>query len=118
MNRSLRVLVVEDESVIAMMTEDLLVELGHVVTGTVARVDKAASLAATAPIDLAILDVNLDGEWTYPVAEALRDRGVPFIFATGYGATSLDPAWRDRPVLQKPFELRDMARSIQAALST
>ncbi|HET7634418.1 MAG TPA: response regulator [Burkholderiales bacterium] len=104
----LRVLLVEDESVVAMLLEDILGELGCKVVGPVARVDKAIEMAQHETLDAAILDVNLNGHDVYPVADALAARSIPFIFATGYGRDSLRPPYDDRPLLQKPFQQRDV----------
>ena len=101
---SLRVLLVEDEAIIAMLLEDMLGDLGHRVAAIAGRIDQAAKLAAELPVDLAIIDVNLNGEQTYALAETLAGRGVPFIFATGYGVSGLKEEWRRVPTLQKPFQ--------------
>ncbi|HEX5464137.1 MAG TPA: response regulator [Burkholderiales bacterium] len=104
----LRVLLVEDESVVAMLLEDILGELGCEVVGPVAQIDKAVEMAQHEKIDAAILDVNLNGRKVYPVADALAARSIPFIFATGYGRDSLRAPYDDRPMLQKPFQQRDI----------
>jgi CheY-like chemotaxis protein len=90
--------------------EDMLAELGHAVVGPVARLTKALEIARHEPIDAAILDVNINGEEAYPIAEALAARGIPFFFSTGYGRGSLPAAYRDRPFLQKPFRQQDLER--------
>lgn len=115
MTQRLRVLVVEDEMIVSMMLEDMLTDLGHEVAGTAAHLDDALRLAETAELDLAMLDVNLNGRQTYPVAEALRARGLPFVFATGYGENGLPDAWRGTPTLQKPFMLQDLERVLAQA---
>jgi CheY-like chemotaxis protein len=104
----LRVLLVEDESVVAMLIEDILRELGCELVGPVAQLHKAVEMARHESLDAAILDVNLNGHDVYPVADALAARGIPFIFATGYGRDSLRPPYDDRPLLQKPFQQRDV----------
>lgn len=108
----LRVLVVEDEAVVAMLLEDMLLDLGHEVVAAIGRFDQALEAAGSLDLDLAILDVNLNGILTYPVAEALRMRGAPVIFATGYGADGLQEEWRSGPVIQKPFQIRDLEKAI------
>lgn len=113
--RALRVLVVEDEVTISLLMEDMLLDLGCEVVGPAARLSAAKHLAGTEVLDLAILDVNLAGEPIYPVAELLADRGVPFAFSTGYGAGGIEPRYRDRPVLQKPFSAADLERVVAAA---
>lgn len=114
--KNLRTLVVEDEAIVAMFIEDTLLELGHKVVAIAGRMDKALDLARTVELDLAILDVNLNGERTYPLAEILTERGVPFIFATGYGRSSLEERWSDAAMVQKPFQSRDLAAAITTAL--
>lgn len=102
------VLVVEDEALVAMLVEDLLNELGHEVGAIASRMDDALVNARTGQYDVAIIDVNLGGQQSYPVADILSERGVPFIFATGYGAGGLDPKYSDVPVLTKPFVVADL----------
>jgi CheY-like chemotaxis protein len=99
----LRVLLVEDEAMIAMLIEDMLAELGCDVVATASQLDEAVSLARSGSFDLAFLDLNLRGVPSYPVAKALRERGIPFAFVTGYGTAGTDPAHADAPLLQKPF---------------
>jgi CheY-like chemotaxis protein len=111
----LRVLVVEDESLIGMLVEDLLEQLGCHMVGLVSSVDKALDMAARADIDVALLDVDLGGDPVYPVAAALQARGVPFVFMSGYGG--LDAQWRSRPSVQKPFELSQLKQEVERALN-
>jgi CheY-like chemotaxis protein len=115
MSEKLRILIIEDESIVAMMVEDLIVDMGHEVVGSAARLDEAQKLASDLACDFAILDVNLNGQYTYPVAEALKARGVPFVFATGYGVAGLKEEWRSNPVLQKPFQPEDLEAAINNA---
>jgi len=112
-----RVLVVEDEMIVAMMLEDMLTDLGHEVVETAMRLPQAMEAARTADIEIAILDVNLDGTTSYAIAEALDARNVPVIFASGYGSSGLEPAYRDRPTLMKPFLSSDLARAIERTLA-
>jgi DNA-binding response OmpR family regulator len=108
------VLIVEDESLIAMMLEDFLDTLGHTVAGTTDSVGEAVSLVEKGGFDCAILDVHLHGEACWPVADALADRGVPFLLATG-GHTEPPPARHaDAPLLAKPFTLAGVEQAIQA----
>ncbi len=101
--KPLRVLLVEDEGLVAMMLEDLLADLGCEVAASLASVREALEwIEAGGSADLALLDVNLNGEPAFPVAEALRAHGVPFAFATGYGADH-DPRFKDAPLLSKPI---------------
>ncbi len=114
MSKPARVLVVEDEMTIAMMIEDMLEQLGHEPVAFASRLPQALQLAQSSAIDLAILDVNLDGQPSFPVAAMLRDRGIPFFFATGYGKDGIDPAFAEVRVLGKPFRLPDLAEAIEA----
>jgi CheY-like chemotaxis protein len=100
-----RVLVVEDETLVAMLLEDMVADLGGKVAGSASRLDGALALAndPSLELDLAVLDVNLAGQDAFPVAAALQRRGVPFAFSTGYGSAGLPEAWRGRPTLPKPF---------------
>lgn len=108
----LRILLVEDEMMVAMLVEDILVDDGHTVIGPLAHLDKAVAAARHEALDLAILDVNINGGEVYPVAEVLAARGIPFAFATGYGALGLRGDWQGRPVLQKPFRRDDLFRVV------
>ena len=115
---SRRVLIVEDDVMIRMLVEDMLTDLGYTVTAQAARVDEALKAAQRADIDVAILDLNLNGHATFPVAELLAARGTPFIFATGYGEHGLPDAFRDRPLLKKPFQIDGLKRMLDAALAS
>ena len=99
-----RILVVEDESLVAMLIETILEDLGCTPVGPAASVDEGLALArGNAVIDAALLDVNVAGRQVFPVAEALAARGVPFVFSTGYGEAGLPEHWRGHPTIQKPF---------------
>ena len=98
-----RVLVVEDESMVAMMLEEYLDELGCIIAGSAARLHEALEMAGSLEIDMAVLDLNLAGEMSYPVAEILQARGVPVVFATGYGSSGLSGKFQGAPVLSKPY---------------
>ena len=116
-DRNCRVLLVEDEALIAMLMEDMLAEFDCEVTATVGRLDEAIELATTQHFDMAFIDVNLRGLPAYPVARALRSRGIPFAFVTGYGASGADAAHADAPVLQKPFRGQDLEAIVQTLRS-
>lgn len=109
----LRILVVEDEALLTMTMEDMLADLKCELIGPVGRVSVAVELAAAEPLDGALLDVNVAGAEVFPVAHQLRDRGIPFIFVSGYGPDALPTEWRDRPILRKPFVISDLAKCIQ-----
>jgi CheY-like chemotaxis protein len=99
---ALKILVVEDESMIAMLLEHMLQTLGHEVT-IACGLDEALRLAGSGTFDAAILDVNLDGKPSYPVAALLKGRGISFAFTTGYGPAGIDPRFAGVPALAKPF---------------
>ena len=113
--RRRRALVVEDEVIIGMLVEDMLQELGYEVAALSTHLDQAVELARGIDIDFAVLDLNLNGRMSYPVADALRERGVPYIFATGYGAKILVPPYTGTPTLQKPFHLDELRRLLADA---
>ena len=110
-----RILIVEDEFLVAMLLEDLLTEMGHQVIGTFAQVDEAMKFANQADVNFAILDINLAGATSFPVAEILRRRGIPFLFASGYGSTGLASAFENELTLQKPYEPAELERAIAEA---
>lgn len=101
--RGLKVFIVEDESLIAMLLEDILDEFGCEIVGSALTLRQAQEQAGAVPADVAILDINLGGDPIFPVATTLVDRQIPIIFASGYGATTLPDQWRERPTLPKPF---------------
>jgi CheY-like chemotaxis protein len=111
-----RILVVEDELMIRMLLEDMLGELGYTVAAEAARIEEALDAAKNADFDIAILDVNLNGQPISPVADALVARGMPFVFATGYGERGLPEPYRDRPTLKKPFQMEGLKQMLQTAL--
>ena len=112
-----KVLVVEDEMMIAMLIEDMLDEFGCKLVGPATNVPRALELIGKESIDVAVLDLNLDGKDTYAIADALQRKSVPFIFATGYGSTGLRQEYGNRPVLQKPFPASDLETALTEALS-
>jgi DNA-binding response OmpR family regulator len=116
MARSLgRVLVVEDEGLVALALEEALTAVGYEVIGPAPNARKALSLIGSEQIDAALLDVNLGGERIDSVAQALADRSIPFVFSTGYSDVSaLPPAFADRRALRKPFQPRDLLAAIEA----
>lgn len=110
-----RILVVEDEYLIRMLLEDMLADLGYEIAAAVGTIAEACDVAAKGEFNAAVLDVNLDGQEIYPVAEILAKRGLPFVFVTGYGENSLIEPYRNRPALQKPFQVEQL-RSVLAGL--
>jgi PAS domain S-box-containing protein len=105
-----RVMIVEDEALVAMVVTESLTTLGCSVVGPFSRCSDAIASIEADEIDAAILDVNLDGEMVYPLADLLTQRGVPFIFVTGYGAESIDERFTHVPVIQKPVERHVLQR--------
>jgi PAS domain S-box-containing protein len=105
-----RVLIVEDEALVAMVVTESLTTLGCSVVGPFSRCSDAIAALEADEIDAAILDVNLDGEMVYPLADLLSKRGVPYIFVTGYGAESIDVRFTHIPVIQKPVERHVLQR--------
>ena len=112
-----RVLVVEDEYLIRMLLEDMLTDLGYGVAAAVGTVAEASQVAASGEFNAAILDVNLDGQEIYPVADILAKRGLPFVFVTGYGERSLPEPYRGRPALQKPFQAEQLKTTLAGLLA-
>lgn len=109
------ILIVEDEPLIAMMIEDFLDVLGKTVAGTADTVESALALIALGGVDAAILDVNLrGGEKSFPIAEALAAKHIPFVFATGGSQDTVADPFRDRPTLAKPFTMDGVARALAA----
>ena len=111
---SLKVLVVEDEALVSMLVEDMLTDLGCAIVGPAAEIEEALRLAGSADIDAALLDVNLGGRPIFPVADALKARGVPFAFASGYGEAGLTDDHKGATVLQKPFREADLRRVLES----
>ncbi|CAN4279977.1 response regulator [Pseudoxanthomonas sp. LjRoot125] len=107
-----RVFIVEDESMLLMLLEDLLPTLGYAVAGSAGSVEQALADIENAEIDLALVDVNLAGTPSFPIADALRERGVPFVFTTGYGQQGLPDRFADAAVLAKPFRRQDIESAL------
>lgn len=111
--RGKRVLLIEDEPVVALVAEEMLVGLGAEVVGPAGHLDEALALACREPVDMAVLDVNLNGRMSDPVAEALRARAIPFIYATGYGDAASCPLEPGAPIVQKPYTQRDIEHALR-----
>jgi CheY-like chemotaxis protein len=115
----LRMLVVEDEAIVAMLVEDLLTDLGCVVVDVAGTLEqglvKAAGLAQK--IDGAILDINLGGAKVFPIADLLKAQGVKFVFASGYGPGALEGRFADLPVIAKPFRREALENTLLATLT-
>jgi CheY-like chemotaxis protein len=109
----MRILIVEDDGLVAMMLEDMIADLGFEVVFSAAKLGEAiAWLNAGGEADAALLDVDVDGEPVFPVAERLARRSTPFAFATGYGQL-LDPRFRDAPILGKPISFERLERTLK-----
>jgi CheY-like chemotaxis protein len=109
-----RVLIVEDEVMIRVLLESMLRKLGYTITAEARRVDEALEVASKVDFDLAILDINLNGQSVSPVADVLSARGTPIVFVTGYGIGGIPEAYRDRPTLKKPFRMNGLRRVLEA----
>ena len=113
--KGMRILLVEDEAMIAMLVEDMLLDGGAEVVGPAGGVKAAlAAIDQNADIDGALLDVNLGGEQSFEVADALAARNIPFVFVTGYGGEGVRDRYPDAPTLQKPFVTSDLERALTA----
>ena len=108
----LRFMIVDDEVLVALDLEYMLTDLGHSVVETASRVERGMEIAQHSAIDMAILDINVRGVLSFPIAEILRDRGVPVIFASGYGQRGLNNDFRDAHVLTKPFDINGLAHMV------
>lgn len=113
--RAARVLVVEDEPLVAMLIEDYLHDLGYEVVGPAARLERGIELARHEAIDFAMLDINLRDKVSFPIADILTERQIPYIFATGTGRMGLDARHERSVVLNKPFDLADLERALGIA---
>jgi CheY-like chemotaxis protein len=111
----MRVLLVEDEALVAMLIEAMLEDLGCSIAGRAASSAEALSVLASGGVDAAVLDVNLGAERSTAVAHALVELKIPFVFSTGYGLAGVEPHLRAQPVLQKPFKSEDLAQALARA---
>ena len=112
-----RVLLVEDDGLVAMLVEDMLDELGFACAGNPGSVAEGLAAVAAGGFDAAILDINLGGERVFPVSDALIAAGLPFVFSSGYGAADIPEAYRRWPIAAKPFRLDDLETALTAALA-
>ena len=112
-----RVLLVEDEMLVVWLLEDMLADLGCAVVGPASSVNQALAMIDAEAIDAAVLDVNLNGQMSYPIADALAARGVPFVFSTGYDKDTLLDRYRTFPVLQKPIQRSELSDTLAKLLT-
>lgn len=114
----LRIFVVEDEALVAMNLEMILEDLGCQVVGPAMRYDRAVAMVdeGISP-DAAILDVNVAGLEVFPLADRLRELGIPLVFATGYDNSSFPEKWQGSPALRKPYTMEDVERGLKQALA-
>lgn len=112
----LRILLVEDEAIIAMTAEDMLADIGCTVVETATTLSDALRMAEGDGFDIALLDVNLAGEDSGPVADRLKALGKPFLFTTGYGSSGMNTTHVDVPVVMKPYQISQLEEGIGAAL--
>ena len=112
----LRALIVEDEGAVALLIEDMLVDLGCEIAASVAELGRACEVARTVAIDFAVLDLNLNGHSALPVARILSERRLPFVFSTGYGAGAVSEEFAVYPILPKPFISADLRDKIAIVL--
>lgn len=109
-----RVLVVEDEALISMLIEDMLTDIGFKCVDVAASIESALEVLGKAKPDFAMLDINLNGTRSFPIADLLMSREIPFVFLSGYGSRGLDSAYAGAKILQKPFQLGDLETALEA----
>ena len=110
--KSLRVLVVEDEALVAMLVEQAVEDNGDTVAATASDIQGAMHYAATLDFDVALLDLNLHGQKAHAVPAVIRARKKPFAFVTGYGDAGVLAAFTDAPIVAKPFRTADIAKAL------
>ena len=111
------VLLVEDEALIRMLFAENLVELGHTIAAEAGNLASGLTLAKERDYQLAILDVNLNGRSSFPIADVVRARGKALVFVTGYGSSGLAADYKGAAVLQKPFGATELSKAISSALT-
>lgn len=108
MNKGARILVVEDEGLLAMMIQEMLEDLGFEVPDVASTLSEGISLVETGSYEAAILDVSLHGENSFPIASLLADKGIPFAFSSGFSLEDIAPEFADRPLLRKPYQFNEL----------
>ncbi|MFN4140535.1 response regulator [Aestuariivirga sp.] len=115
--RGSRVLLVEDDCLVALALEDMLADLGCIVAARARNLPEALARAREGGFAIAILDVSLQGKQVFPVAELLSEQNIPFAFASGFGRADLPEVFRNRPVASKPFQIHELSAALMAALA-
>lgn len=113
----LKAMIVEDNALLAMLLEDMLGDLGITVSGAATNLADAVTLAGHVQADVAVLDLNLDGELSFPAAERLSARGIPVIFATGYGTEQMPDRFASAPTIEKPFAPQELEAALLRAMT-
>jgi len=113
----LRVVIVEDVSLVAMLLEDMLVDWGCTVVAIVSELEGAEEKLESIPFDVVILDINLNGAHAFEIANRLMQRGTPFVFSTGYPAAGIPGKFRSVPVVGKPFERSELKLALVSSLT-
>lgn len=116
--QGLKVLVVEDEFLVASLIQDILENAGCIVAGPIPRVAAALDAAGREACDVAVLDVNLAGDRIDPVADALSRRNIPFVFVTGYTTGALPSAYAERPRICKPFKMAELLGALSSLVKS
>jgi two-component SAPR family response regulator len=112
-----RILILEDEAMVSLLLEDMIEDFGAELAGSFSRLERAlAAMENGLQVDVALLDVNVAGERSFPLAAVLTGKSVPFVFTTGYDRSGLPAEWRDAPSLRKPFLQDDVRRALERAL--
>ncbi len=108
-----KALVVEDEPLVALLIEDHLRDLGVEDVVFAHSLEAGLRLARDVPCDFAVLDINLNGERSFPIADVMRQRDIPFLFSSGYGSRDLEERYADHPVLTKPYSAQAFQEAIR-----
>jgi CheY-like chemotaxis protein len=111
------IFLVEDDAIIRMMIAQMVEELDHCVVAEAGRIEVALPLAEHAAFDLAISDINIGGLKINPVAEIVQARGLPLLFASGYGPPGVPESFKGRPALRKPFQIEELGKAIDSIFS-
>jgi CheY-like chemotaxis protein len=111
-----RIFVAEDEAMVLMLFEDTLADIGCELAGTASNLEEAIKKVGSIDFDVGVLDMNLSGERSFPLADELLRKRIPFVFATGYGAGGIPDAYKSVPTVHKPFNQRDLEKALASAI--